>query len=595
MSLIDTIHDPNKYKNRIPTLNERQFLISMIHQEEEEISSIESQLVDAQRLAVSQLIVLQESEATLEAAKRVNCLMRVALGRLRDTSFDIDSLGEMSTTWKRPSTPPPQVAFDNLMTEKERLVESHSQSIQSSQINLQRAAQQVYQLEEEVESRRSILAFIDDSIRSFVDRRKQLSYQIDKKKDLIGPRRRIPAEVWALIFNEYIDEEEAVYENNQREGRAGYPTLRLSHVCRFWRETVQTHPVLWRYIALPRATEVSRNQWERINHYRLHLGVSLPIAYIIPDSRGGTGSGLRLSDLLSRFAGFQVLELRVSRRNSEAEDLLASLNTSIGELRLIGTFKSGNAGTSCPLKVMALKHVKNLQCIYVQPSIRNSVPHDPTMAISVVGFTQSNIDVRSIILFLDALPTVTEVSFSLPYPYTIDGDGLRSPIVLPNLSTIIIPLAVIDVLFTREVNLPSLTSVSLFYCDCGYSNLERWKGFLSIMKRRQQITHLTVSGVSAIELSPLIGKIFLEDLPSLSHVTLQGKAAVFGLKALVEQRSLSTRLKEVNVSQSDITFLQLYDEVSKLRKLIPPTSLQIRISNCFNISSIEAERVQNLE
>ncbi|KAG8810907.1 hypothetical protein FRC19_004251 [Serendipita sp. 401] len=244
---------------------------------------------------------------------------------------------------------------------------------------------------------------------------------------------------------------------------------------------------------------------------------------------------------------------------------------------------------------MALKHVKNLQCIYVQPSIRNSVPHDPTMAISVVDFTQSNIDVRSIILFLDALPTVTEVSFPLPYPYTIDGDGLRSPIVLPNLSTIIIPLAVIDVLFTREVNLPSLTSVSLLYCDCGYSNLERWKGFLSIMKRRQQITHLTVSGVSAIELSPLIGKILLEDLPSLSHLTLQGKAAIFGLKTLVEERSLSTRLKEVNVSQSDITFLQLYDEVSKLRKFIPPTSLRIRISNCFNISSIEAERVQNLE
>ncbi|KAG8813204.1 hypothetical protein FRC17_001638, partial [Serendipita sp. 399] len=519
----------------------------MISQEMEEVSSLEARIDGAQQLADSQVIILQESEEILEEAKKLKYLAHITFKRLQDTSLDLNALDEKSATWKRPSTPPPQAAYDNMMNEKQKLAESHSQGIQLFRDDFQRVSQQVYELEAEVEGRRSILAYINESIRSLVDRRKQLLLQINRKKDLIGPRRRLPAELWALVFQEYIEEAETAYANNQREGKVVFPTLKLSHVCRFWRETVHNQPVLWKYIALPRAVEVSRSQWDRVNYYRYHLGSTLPLAYVTPDSRGELGSRLRVSDLLARFAAFQVLELRVSRRNSEAEDLLASLRVPVEELRLVGTVKSGNPGTSCPLKVVALKNVMGLYCVHVQPSIRNSVPHDPTMAITLVDFTQSYIDVRSVILFLEALPTVTTVVISLLSPYNIDSDGLRSAFTLPNLSAIVVPLAVIDILFAREVHLPSLSSVSLVECEdlFGQSRLSRWKEFLMVRDRRHLITDLTISGLPVVDLGSSTDQLLLEELPSLSRLSLRGRAVIAGLRTLSEHKHLFGKLCEM--------------------------------------------------
>jgi hypothetical protein len=90
-------------------------------------------------------------------------------------------------------------------------------------------------------------------------------------KDLIGPRRRIPDELWSMIFWDRVMEDEEEYQVTWREGNPPFTTLKLSWVCRLWRQIIIEQPSLWQYIALPRTLYLSPAQVERVKYCQQRL------------------------------------------------------------------------------------------------------------------------------------------------------------------------------------------------------------------------------------------------------------------------------------------------------------------------------------
>lgn len=598
MSVINILsseyEDPNAFKNRIPTSTERQFLLLLIYDQKEELEYLELRRNMLERQIAMKRAAADEHQRTVTMAKRLEVLSHITLEKMDEISPGIHSLDVDSALWKRPTTTPSNAVFDTLLAERKRIVETHHLSLEMFQNNLDRVVRQAFAAHEELEATQSLLSVLQRSLASLILRQSQLHHEIRLKKDLIGPRRRVPSDVWAEIFGIMVEEEEAAYESTSREGSPPFPTLRLACVCQLWRRIAFNQPKLWRFIPIPRTLELSFGQWACLSLYQTNVKAVRPVVYVVPDSKRVTGSGIHVVELLKRFTSFQVLELRVSRRNSEAEDILAVLEVPIVQLKLIGTHKRGSAGTSCPLKRIALQRVQSLSCLHVQPSIRNSTPGEEEMSIIKVDFIQSNLDARPTILFLEALSSIQTVSITLSSPFFIDGDGFRSSITLSCLTRVEFSLEFAHLLFPNEVSLPKLNTVVITSSTLGSSTaLVNWTTFLSYHKRQESLKSLTIAalpfGLDYHDSSDSYSSI-LRDISSLTHLTLVGEAIEPFLRDM--HLALNTNLEQLTLQKARLPCLQLVelfvDIQSKLHRPIPTLNISGTMIPSWVIDRLEA-------
>ncbi|CAG7854362.1 SubName: Full=Uncharacterized protein {ECO:0000313/EMBL:CCA71609.1} [Serendipita indica DSM 11827] len=584
MSVINILsseyEDPNAFKNRIPTSTERQFLLLLIYDQKEELEYLELRRNMLERQIAMKRAAADEHQRTVTMAKRLEVLSHITLEKMDEISPGIHSLDVDSALWKRPTTTPSNAVFDTLLAERKRIVETHHLSLEMFQNNLDRVVRQAFAAHEELEATQSLLSVLQRSLASLILRQSQLHHEIRLKKDLIGPRRRVPSDVWAEIFGIMVEEEEAAYESTSREGS------------RLFRHSAWLVFVSCGDALLSTSPNFGGSS-QFLEHSNSLLAVR-PVVYVVPDSKRVTGSGIHVVELLKRFTSFQVLELRVSRRNSEAEDILAVLEVPIVQLKLIGTHKRGSAGTSCPLKRIALQRVQSLSCLHVQPSIRNSTPGEEEMSIIKVDFIQSNLDARPTILFLEALSSIQTVSITLSSPFFIDADGFRSSITLSCLTRVEFSLEFAHLLFPNEVSLPKLNTVVITSSTLGSSTaLVNWTTFLSYHKRQESLKSLTIAalpfGLDYHDSSDSYSSI-LRDISSLTHLTLVGEAIEPFLRDM--HLALNTNLEQLTLQKARLPCLQLVelfvDIQSKLHRPIPTLNISGTMIPSWVIDRLEA-------
>lgn len=323
-----------------------------------------------------------------------------------------------------------------------------------------------------------------------------------------------------------------------------------------------------------------------------------PIVYTAPESRGVPGSTLRTLQLLQKFERFKKLELRVSRRTSEAEDLLAALGPHVEELVLIGTFKSGTPGTSCPLKYAALVNVRKITCMHLQPLMRSSSSNPDASHLTTARFVQNTIDPRSILQFLEALPTIERVTVDLLTSYSSEGDTVRTPVALPGIKRIGGSVDVLCALFTQAEALPNLEHVTL-QSEGVNDKLDseiQWSRFLGTHSRAISIHSLTLGTFplpsSVVDLSEAYARI-VQQLPHLRSLHLMEDAALHALEGMTITKNIPTELHSLCLSSTVVT----EDHVAAFLRCFHTTrrvALEVLFLHCPVISDTSRERLAKL-
>lgn len=590
-------YDPNKTKNRIPTNRERQFLIESIAIEEKKLVQIGLEIQTLNIELANFRRAVQEYESMLLIAHDLLRHTEANFKAIRDVYQSLTYLMKRSESQSTLESPQ-RMIYDQMLKDRGDLEVRHANSLSVAEEDLSRASKRVYELEAELEASKSMLAFLLRAISFQTHLKLRIQEELQPMKDLIGARRRVPEEIWAEIFRERLEEDEDHFLRSNREGIPPFTIFKLSWVCKFWRTVAHHHPILWRYIAIPRASEVSPYQHDRFMFCLSLTKRCPPFVYVVPDSRGEPGSNLRIQQLLKQVERFAKLELRISRRNSEAEDLLAAIQPTVEQLILVGTFKPGCPGTSCPLKHRAFTHAHQVTFIHVQPLVRSSSPQPEIIDLTSVKFVQDDMDARGIISFLESLPIIEEVHVNVLSRFVIKEDASRPSVILPGIKRITADLEVLHSLFPQEVMLPELEEINIQSSakHVAMDGEELWRGFLAIHSRFATIKSLKMGILlltsNIFNISKAYGRV-IQQLPNLRSLHLVDTAAHHTLRGVILINHVPMSLQNISlfsdsVKEEDVSaFLQWIRTSQKGQP-------EIRLVRCPAISEDSKERLAKL-
>ncbi|PVF93182.1 hypothetical protein CPB86DRAFT_838768 [Serendipita vermifera] len=364
-------------------------------------------------------------------------------------------------------------------------------------------------------------------------------------KDLVGPRRRMPAELWSLIFWERVMEDEEEFEESDRYEPPPFTTLKLTWVCRLWRQIVTQQPALWSYITILPALYLSSKHCERLNFFKERLKGHLPTVYMGEIRDGPEKEGVHLGSILRIFNAIETLELRVTTKASDAERLLGATSLHINVLCLNPSFQRRlSTGTKVMLSYDAVSNIKTIKCY-------------DSKAANKASWTAST--------WRDAKYTRTKRSTSLKN-------------------------AVLKI-FNGRIFLPQLRRLSVSHRSSEDVNemLRVWSSFLTKHRRGDTISELTICDPrtrSPPDSDSVFGKV-ISWTPKICSLKLTGSCITPALKGLVNSGNIPSGLiqldlrNSVDVMEDDVhTFLIAFYGTKR-------DKLSIAIQECNKISAVE--------
>jgi hypothetical protein len=326
-----TNSDPNKTKNRLPTTKEGEVLRQTIKKEEKKLDELDDEISNLQMEVEGYRQKLQDMESALHVTKALHTKAEKvvsSLSRLSATIFEEIDISGISLT----------ALPTRRMTSLENcLGGTHAAYLKAAQSALEQVQQEYQRVEEEFDANTSLFHLINHSLMGRIELRSQVDDSIRRMRDLIGPRRRVPDELWAMIFWERVMEDEEKYELTWREEKPPFTTLKLTWVCRLWRRIITDSPSLWQYIPLPHALILSPAQVERFKYFQERLKGHTPRMYMVYGSEGVQKDGIDLQSLLAGFKRFLHFEAQIFRGSSALEDLLNTFQPETEELALVSS------------------------------------------------------------------------------------------------------------------------------------------------------------------------------------------------------------------------------------------------------------------
>lgn len=143
-------------------------------------------------------------------------------------------------------------------------------------------------LESELTSRKQGLKMANHSERAFSQCRSQILPILDAAKIVLSPIRRVPTEVWIIIFCLRGFEDIETYTQVDGAARPRPSPLTLSGVCRGWRGITKDLPILWESVFIP-PTSAWTHSWMECSRHALSILGKRPANFIAslgePDRR----------------------------------------------------------------------------------------------------------------------------------------------------------------------------------------------------------------------------------------------------------------------------------------------------------------------
>jgi GAF domain-containing protein len=177
--------------------------------------------------------------------------------------------------------------FDNLMAIADTYIQSTRIVVEQAALAMEEARDCVALQREELQAAMTILMMYQDGHALLKSQILELERAVMQKASAFRAIWRMPVEIWRMIFELMIEENET--EINLESGedlkygreQRGCEMLQLSEVCHHWRGLIQSLPALWSHIHIPQY--VTPGDLERISHYyglcdkaRLSITVSSP-------------------------------------------------------------------------------------------------------------------------------------------------------------------------------------------------------------------------------------------------------------------------------------------------------------------------------
>jgi hypothetical protein len=398
--------------------------------------------------------------------------------------------------------------------------------------------------------------------------------KIFEMKDLVTSRRKIPEELWRQIFKQRVFEDEQEYEASDREERPPFTVLRLSWVCRVWREVVVGQRSLWQYIPIPYSHHISRRQHARIDYFRKRLRNHPAVVFMTRGRQEVPNTEFELKRLLKRFSSFQRLDLYVSPDDSIALNILDNQPV-VQELILGYQWPDDEPLATFVLEVFWLNfvNVKSISCTHVLPQLTGglSIGEDRSVHIdSAQFFLVSEVNALDILAFIHSAST-TDVIIEAKFPLTICPvpPTLQWPYFCP-ITIISANLITLSSIFNEFVDISCMHTVNIQLDGATSSQepLEQWRSFLAPQHRWDHISCLQITGLHPDLSKSIIAETcagIIKELPKLNELVLEEAAIIPTLTTL--DPVLPPLSKWLMVSKTDgvntelvITYIPSFDD-----------------------------------
>ncbi|PVF93178.1 hypothetical protein CPB86DRAFT_743120 [Serendipita vermifera] len=580
--------DPNKMKNRLPTMKEERIIRQVIKKEEQKLHELDSEIVDLRVQVKAYQSKMQEMESVLHAARRLCAVIEKTVSSIDELSSCLLQHPDHSAILSAAS---PTRRIQSIGTD---LSKTNAAYLKGAQSALEKARQEYRCVEEEIDVNGSLLHHVNYSLTSRIELRSHLDANLRRMKDLIGPRRRIPNELWLLILWERVMEDEEEYVETWRKGRPPYTTLKLTWVCRLWRQIVTNQPSLWRFIALPETVYLTSVQADRLRYFKERLRGYPPDFYMEPAAKSTMNDISSPKTLLKGFPRIKSFEARVTSDPKVLEWFLDTSQLEVEELYLVAAPRDKRSESSLALTYNAIKNVKSLFCVGVTPHCGTNRSEDRHAELDSLCLSLRSISTDGVLAFLKASGTST-LSVECYADWVIWGFEGEQDISLTRLTTITAPPQALKSMFHQRVLLPNLHTLTVEQDSTRdvIGTTEHCISFLSIHERQNTITTLGISGQpliddeefegTQVEVASMYGDL-INRLSNLGRLILKGKAVVPSLKGLAASRKIPPSIVVVKISESDeveeehiIAFLQEF--YSKQRN-----PLSLKIKGCVSIT-----------
>jgi len=157
------------------------------------------------------------------------------------------------------------------------------------------ARQRIQRLTAQLEAETRGLRLHEDAILELQSTRNVLGQSIERKKGIMSSRRRVPGEIWRMIFLLLWGSE---FQQRDVYKRPFSVALQVGAVCRDWRDIAQTTTTLWSILdyTFSQNGKVKSQRDNKLDHYLGRIGTATP--YIVLRK----ASSLHLPDVLYQVA-----------------------------------------------------------------------------------------------------------------------------------------------------------------------------------------------------------------------------------------------------------------------------------------------------
>lgn len=614
-------------------MKEGNFLRQLILKETQELAAAEVKISDIKKEKEDHKRVLKAHESTLQLVQQLHASARSTLASFTAPMVVTMLKRNHIISSNAQETNPAWTSLEEKRVELVKAAESMERE----------ASQRIRDAERDIDSSKSTVYFLNQSLIDLLEIQAKTEHRLLQIRDITSSRRRMPDELWTLIFKERVMEDELPYTSSHISKPPPFTTLRLTWVCRLWRTIIEEQPLLWRYIAIPFSRYLSVAQLERIKYFMRRIRNIPPYVYVVcPQRNGKSKTSLReryespmnspsspesisstraqgnasdcsdsgdrkkppttytVAKILTKIPSFSRLKLYVVARWNVLFEIPDTFQPSIQHLVLVTNY-GDLEGFDVPVEMYPFfKNVKSLRANYVQmQSLEWSMnsKYYGMPCLETVHIKVSSVSRASVSVILDGSPNLK--SLRIEHVPAIHSSTINHGLTeVRDLQGAFVSIASIScstdnlfALFTSNVHLPNLRQVTILQALTSSreaSNAQaivKWNRFLSVGQRSLTITTL---GLSAHYYPALVLKTFgrclqfIVALPNVNHLILEDSLVVPALEEL--SSGIPEGISKVTISKCyQITEEKLNTFITRAYK-IKRGIISFHIADCPSIS-----------
>lgn len=424
----------------------------------------------------------------------------------------------------------------------------------------------------------------------------------ERVRQLNRPRRDLPKEVLALIFEFFASEDEGLPSEYAEERTShGTRALLLTHVCSKWRRLAHSMPLIWHYHFLSLHSTVL--PFNRLRHYARLSANKEPCLTILATKPMDLDEATldRLKSVYEGTPVFSRLDCFLSVDNASLMSrILARLPTS-RSLRLIrrrlDASQTGIPSILLPMRFFPVVKEMELQEVDAQwEGIAWSPNSLSQMALTSFTFISSTTNPPLWVSYV--LPNLTYLRYNAP-KFTTQNVTPTKLIAMPLLKDLCITWRDLVLWFPQWISAPPITHLSIsnywpFTCSKQKIDDCRHSGF------GDTVRHVTLLSLRGGDIEGI--SYFINSLTQLDRLTLKGDATDGILLHLSSQsRRILHKLQHLVVSDYDgqgesiFGFVEYRGKIWETNMNVSVAPLQtVEIIDSPNVSEEMHQRIQQL-